>query len=86
MQEGTSSLMQMAKVAVAVEALHQAKLPFIAGNVLNQSMVVSQSVSQSINQLIDQRVGHPHHLMDLGKSHPYRPFPLSSDTHHAVIH
>ena len=31
MQEGTSSLMQMAKVAVAVEALHQAHLPFIAG-------------------------------------------------------
>ena len=35
MQEGTSSLMQMAKVAVAVEALHQAKLPFIAGDVWN---------------------------------------------------
>ena len=54
MQEGTSSLMQMAKVAVAVEALHQAKLPFIAGNVLNQSMLVSQSVNQSINQSINQ--------------------------------
>jgi acetyl-CoA carboxylase carboxyl transferase alpha subunit len=30
MQEGTSSLMQMAKVSVAVEALHRAKLPFVA--------------------------------------------------------
>ena len=49
MQEGTSSLMQMAKVAVAVEALHQAKLPFIAGNVPNQCMVVSQAASQSVN-------------------------------------
>ena len=54
MQEGTSSLMQMAKVAVAVEALHQAKLPFIAGNVLSQSMIVSQSVNRSITQSIDQ--------------------------------
>lgn len=32
MQEGTSSLMQMAKVAVAVEALRQAGLPFVAGS------------------------------------------------------
>ena len=30
MQEGTSSLMQMAKVAVAVQALHEAGLPFVA--------------------------------------------------------
>ena len=35
MQEGTSSLMQMAKVAVAVEALHQAHLPFISGEWLS---------------------------------------------------
>lgn len=34
MQEGTSSLMQMAKVAVAVEALHKAQLPFIAGTLI----------------------------------------------------
>jgi len=30
MQEGTSSLMQMAKVSVAVEALHKAGIPFVA--------------------------------------------------------
>ena len=30
MQEGTSSLMQMAKVSVAVEAMHREGLPFIA--------------------------------------------------------
>ena len=30
MQEGTSSLMQMAKVSVAVQALAEAKLPFIS--------------------------------------------------------
>jgi acetyl-CoA carboxylase carboxyl transferase alpha subunit len=30
MQEGTSSLMQMAKVSVAVEALHKAGIPFIS--------------------------------------------------------
>ena len=30
MQEGTSSLMQMAKVSVAVEALRREKLPFIS--------------------------------------------------------
>lgn len=30
MQEGTQSLMQMAKISVAVEALRRAKLPFIA--------------------------------------------------------
>ena len=30
MQEGTLSLMQMAKVSVAVEALHDAGLPFVS--------------------------------------------------------
>jgi acetyl-CoA carboxylase beta subunit len=30
MQEGTSSLMQMAKVSVAVEALRRQRLPFVA--------------------------------------------------------
>ena len=29
MQEGTSSLMQMAKVSVAVQALHEKGLPFV---------------------------------------------------------
>jgi acetyl-CoA carboxylase beta subunit len=46
MQEGTSSLMQMAKVAVAVEALHKAKLPFIA--VLNDPTYGGVSASYAM--------------------------------------
>ena len=46
MQEGVSSLMQMAKVSVAVEALHQQGLPFIA--VLNDPTYGGVSASYAM--------------------------------------
>lgn len=46
MQEGVSSLMQMAKVSVAVEALHQEGLPFIA--VLNDPTYGGVSASYAM--------------------------------------
>ena len=46
MQEGTSSLMQMAKVSVAVEALHKAGVPFIS--VLNDPTYGGVSASYAM--------------------------------------
>ena len=46
MQEGTSSLMQMAKVSVAVEAMHREGLPFIA--VLNDPTYGGVSASYAM--------------------------------------
>ena len=60
MQEGTSSLMQMAKVSVAVEALHRAGLPFIA--VLNDPTYGGVSASYAMQADVkiassDSRIG-----------------------------
>eukprot|EP00606_Chrysophyceae_sp_TOSAG23-5_P001599 GSChrysophyteH2.ASY1.ANO1.821.1 assembled CDS len=60
MQEGTSSLMQMAKVSVAVEALHRAKLPFIS--VLNDPTYGGVSASYAMQADVkiacsDARIG-----------------------------
>lgn len=60
MQEGTSSLMQMAKVSVAVEALHRASLPFIA--VLNDPTYGGVSASYAMQADVriaveDARIG-----------------------------
>ena len=60
MQEGTSSLMQMAKVSVAVEALHRAGLPFIS--VLNDPTYGGVSASYAMQADVriafsDARIG-----------------------------
>ena len=60
MQEGTSSLMQMAKVSVAVEALHRAGVPFIA--VLNDPTYGGVSASYAMQADVriafsDARIG-----------------------------
>eukprot|EP00605_Chrysophyceae_sp_TOSAG23-4_P002843 GSChrysophyteH1.ASY1.ANO1.3131.1 assembled CDS len=60
MQEGTSSLMQMAKVSVAVEAMHRAKLPFIS--VLNDPTYGGVSASYAMQAdvriaMSDARIG-----------------------------
>ena len=60
MQEGTSSLMQMAKVSVAVEAMHREGLPFIA--VLNDPTYGGVSASYAMQAdvkiaLSDARIG-----------------------------
>lgn len=60
MQEGTSSLMQMAKVSVAVEALHRAGLPFIS--ILNDPTYGGVSASYAMQADIkiatsDARIG-----------------------------
>ena len=60
MQEGTSSLMQMAKISVAVEAAHRAKIPFIA--VLNDPTYGGVSASYAMQAdvkiaLSDARIG-----------------------------
>ena len=53
MQEGTSSLMQMAKVAVAVEALRQAGLPFVAGNIADRNNPIHMTQHLSIKCIIN---------------------------------
>ena len=60
MQEGTSSLMQMAKVSVAVDAMHREGLPFIA--VLNDPTYGGVSASYAMQAdvkiaLSDARIG-----------------------------
>lgn len=60
MQEGTSSLMQMAKVSVAVEALHNASIPFIS--VLNDPTFGGVSASYAMQADVkiattDARIG-----------------------------
>ena len=60
MQEGTSSLMQMAKVSVAVEALQRARLPFVA--VLNDPTYGGVSASYAMQADVkiavsDARIG-----------------------------
>jgi acetyl-CoA carboxylase beta subunit len=60
MQEGTSSLMQMAKVSVAVEQLHKAGIPFIS--VLNDPTYGGVSASYAMQAdvriaLSDARIG-----------------------------
>lgn len=60
MQEGTSSLMQMAKVSVAVEALQRAHLPFVV--VLNDPTYGGVSASYAMQAdvkiaLSDSRIG-----------------------------
>jgi len=60
MQEGTSSLMQMAKVSVAVEALHRAGVPFVS--VLNDPTYGGVSASYAMQAdvriaLSDARIG-----------------------------
>jgi len=60
MQEGTSSLMQMAKISVAVEAAHRASIPFVS--VLNDPTYGGVSASYAMQAdvkiaLSDARIG-----------------------------